>query len=87
MNRFRQRLIDKSRGARDGRRMHAFYQGFQARRSGLVGNPHAPGGELHACWKAGYDFATDEQVREPQASLCRFGPGSDFTRDWPEITP
>ncbi len=82
MNPLRRRIIEKAKAAREGRRMHAFYRGFQARRGGLVGNPHPPGGELHACWKAGWEFAQDDTP--PAPPVCRFGPGGDFVRDWPD---
>lgn len=83
MNRLRRQLIEKRQAAKEGRRTHAFYQGFQACRKGLVGNPHPPGGELHACWKAGYEFAKDDQVPTPKPPVCRFGPGGEFAYDWP----
>ena len=82
MNRMRKRLIDRRLAAKEGRRMHAFYQGFRSQRQGLVGNPHPPGSELFVCWKAGYEFAEDDQVlAEPP--VCRLGPGGDFVHDWP----
>ena len=84
MSRARRRfVVNLADVGREGRRMHAFYQGFQACRRGLVGNPHPPGGELHACWKAGWDFARDDPTPAPDPPVCRFGPGGDFVRDWP----
>jgi len=87
MNRMRTRLIDRRQAAKEGRRMHAFYQGFKAQRRGLAGNPHPPGGELYACWKAGYEFAKDDQAPAPEPPVCRFGPGGGFVHDWPEEKP
>jgi hypothetical protein len=81
MNRNRQRIIDRGKARKEGRRMHAFYQGFKAFRKGLVGNPHPPGSELYACWNAGYEFAQDEQVPAPEPHVCgleadgKFGTG------------
>ena len=86
-HRQKQRMIDKHRAAKEGWRMHAFYQGFHSRQRGLVGNPHTPGSELFICWNAGYEFAADDDMPAPQLPVCRLGPGGDFVLDWPEAQP
>ena len=80
----RRRVIDRTAARREGRRWHAFYQGFQARRANRPRNPHRPGSALHDCWEAGWSFADEPK---PSPPVCRFGPGGDFVRDWPEGQP
>ena len=62
-NRFVVNLADVGR---EGRRYCAFYRGYQAKRAGKAGNPHAPGTEEHTCWQAGWQYACEEEAsREP----------------------
>jgi len=86
MNRLRKRLVEKHRAAREGRRFGAFYRGAAARKAGKPGNPFPPGSDEARCWEAGWQFAEpDEQTGiEAVPPVCRFGPGGDFVRDWPE---
>jgi len=75
-------MIDRAKAGREGRRWHAFYQGYRARRANRPGNPHRAGTDAHACWEAGWKFAEEPEVRPP---VCRFGPGGDYVRDWPDV--
>lgn len=85
----RRRMLDARQARKVGRRYHAFYRGYQARRISAPGNPYRPGTEDHASWEAGWRFA--EMEGPPQGDtappVCRFGPGGAFVRDWPETTP
>ena len=75
-------ILDLADIGRAGKRFCAFYRGYEARKSGRGDNPHKPGTEEHACWQAGWEYAQIEQDEKPP--VCRFGPGGDFVRDWPE---
>lgn len=81
----RKRMIDRSKAAREGRRMYAFYQGVMARRRGQGTNPFEPGGEEHTCWSNGWKYAAQDDPCPLHAvpPVCRFGPGGDYVRDWP----
>lgn len=86
MNRPRQRIIDAGEARKEGRRYHAFYQGYHARRTSKPDNPFRPGSPDHESWEAGWKFAELESQERLEAvpPLCRFGPGGDYVRDWPE---
>lgn len=57
----RKRMIEKSKAAKEGRRMHAFYVGFWAARRGGGSNPFPAGSEKATCWQAGWEFAQETQ--------------------------
>jgi len=84
MRRLKRRLIERSRAAREGRRVYAFYRGFRDRRAGRTANPYKPGSEEARCWDAGWQYADSEQRESSPPPVCRFGPGGDYVRDWPE---
>ena len=86
MNCIRKYLIEKRQAAREGKRFAAFYRGARACRAGRQGNPYTPGSDEARCWEAGWKYAESEATEQLRADppLCRFGPGGDFTRDWPE---
>ncbi|RPI60689.1 MAG: hypothetical protein EHM48_06820 [Planctomycetaceae bacterium] len=80
----RKRLLDRQQAAKVGRRYHAFYQGYQAKRMSRPGNPFKTGSEDHKSWLAGWQYAESEQSQESTQPVCQFGPGGDFATDWPE---
>ena len=80
----RRRLIERSRAAREGRRMHAFYCGFRDARANKHLNPYAQGSEQARCWEAGRQYAACQERQELPSPVCRLGPGGDYVRDWPE---
>ena len=66
--------------------MHAFYLGFKDARAGRAVNPYAQGTEQARCWEAGRKYAACQEQREPPPPVCRFGPGGNYVRDWPETS-
>jgi len=82
MRRHRRFIVNLADVGREGRRWYTFYRGYQARRRGIDANPHPVGSEEHACWEAGWKYAEIDSDAEPP--VCRFGPGGDFVRDWPD---
>jgi hypothetical protein len=63
--------------------MHAFYLGFRDARAGISVNPYAPGSERARCWEAGRQYAASQECDQTPPPVCRFGPGGDYLRDWP----
>ena len=86
MNPPRQRIVDAGKARREGQRYRAFYQGYHARRANRPGNPFTRGSADYYSWEAGWKYAESESQDRIEAvpPLCRFGPGGDFVRDWPE---
>jgi hypothetical protein len=58
----RRHIVNLADIGREGRRYHAFYRGYQARRAGSSPNPHKPGSEVHECWQAGWEYACREEA-------------------------
>ena len=87
MNRLRKRLIDRRLGAREGKRFIAFYRGARDCRAAHAVNPYPPGSKEAGCWEAGWKYRESEQRESTPPPVCRFGPGGDFVRDWPEENP
>jgi hypothetical protein len=58
----RKRLIESRQAGKVGRRIHAFYLGRQAQRSGAGAdaNPFPAGGQEHTCWGNGWQYAAQE---------------------------
>jgi len=50
-------MIDAKQIAREGKRYHAFYRGYRARRAGDRRNPYPEGGEESSCWRNGWKYA------------------------------
>ena len=73
-------MIRNRLAAREGRRFAAFYHGARASAKGLTQNPYPVGSEEANCWELGRKHTAGQ---EEEAPVCRFGPGGDFTRDWP----
>ena len=53
-------MIDAREAAKEGRRVHAFYLGYQAHARGDASNPFPAGSERARCWENGWKYAAAE---------------------------
>ena len=80
----RKRLIESRQAAREGGRFIAFYKGACAAKEGQHQNPYPPDSEQARCWQAGQEYVKGKSSVPDLPPVCRFGPGGDFVKDWPE---